>query len=57
MRWQELRDRILLGFGITGLTTMLIVWVVTKRSPDPSLLVAFSTIIGIPSVIRWDERR
>lgn len=57
MTWRELRDRILLGVGLTGFTTFLVVWVLTGRTPDPSLLVASLGLIGAPSVLRLDERR
>lgn len=55
--WQEKRDRFLLRFGTVGLAVLLVTWVVADRTPDPSLLIAFTGILGAPSVLRRDEGR
>lgn len=53
----SLRDRILLGFGLGGLSTFVIVWVITSRSPPDSLLLACLGLIGAPVALRIDEKR
>lgn len=57
MTWQEKRDRVLLGFAILGLTAELVVWVVQRRQPDPSLTVGLFGLLGVPYVLKRDEQR
>lgn len=57
MSWQEKRDRFLLRFAVLGLTTELIVWVLSSRPPDPTLTVGLFGILGAPYVLKRDEHR
>lgn len=56
MEWKQLRDRILFGVGVTGIVISLAVWVVQNRSPDPTLMLAFTGMAGLPAVLRKDEK-
>lgn len=57
MTWQEKRDRVLLGFAVLGLSAELVVWVLQRRAPDPSLTVGLFGILGAPYVLKRDEQR
>lgn len=51
------RDTILFVTGLGGLSLLTGVWVLTGRAPEPSLLVIFAGMAGLPAVIRGDEKR
>lgn len=56
MTWKEFRDRALFVIGVVGLTVLLTVWVIQKRPPDPTLGLIFAGALGLPTVMRKDER-
>jgi hypothetical protein len=53
--WKLLRNIILFTVGLTGLIALTATWIVTTRSPDPSLLIAFAAMAGLPVVMVKDE--
>lgn len=53
----ETRDRWIFGLGLLGITVELGAWLVLRRTPDPSLTIAFSTMLGLPTVLGRDEKR
>lgn len=48
----DARDALLLIAGLAG-----IAYVTLTRQPDPALLALFAGMIGLPAVLRHDERR
>ena len=54
--WKLLRNVILFTVGIAGIVFMTVVWAITSRTPDPSLLIAFTAMAGLPVFLRADEK-
>ena len=54
--WKLLRNIILFVVGLSGVIAMTVVWIVTNRTPDPSLLIAFTAMAGLPVFLRADEK-
>ena len=56
-RWPLIRDVTLFVGGFAGVAVLLSAWVVARRPPDPSFLVIFAAMMGLPAFLRADERR
>ena len=55
-KWKLVRNIILFAVGMSGVITMTVVWIVVNRTPDPSLLIAFTAMAGLPVFLRADEK-
>ena len=53
--WPFLRDVILFTAGIGGVTVLTVMWVAADREPNPSLMLLFTAMMGLPVFLRKDE--
>ncbi len=54
--WRLARNILLFSLGAIGLITLTTVWVITSRTPEPSLMIAFTAMMGLPVFLSADER-
>jgi ABC-type Fe3+-siderophore transport system permease subunit len=53
--WKNIRDVILFFAGLIGVSISTAAWLY-GRTPEPTLLVTFTAMMGLPAFLRSDEK-